>query len=131
MSELSDKRNLIRKLKEIKENLSYDYQKNYSDIWDTCADFENEYGGIYLCDHIHDFGLLDEDDTQYWLEQNNNDLDRLRYFIGDTYSSDMYRLNAYGNLENIGIEDFKDLCDELIDVVRDDLKSLKLAENVR
>lgn len=84
-----------------------------------------------MCDHIHDFGLLDEDDTQYWLEQNNNDLDRLRYFIGDTYSSDMYRLNAYGNLENIGIEDFKDLCDELIDVVRDDLKSLKLAENVR
>ena len=131
MSEVSDKRKFIRKLKEIKENLSYDYQKNYTEIYNACVDIDNEYGNMYLCDHIHDYGLLDEDDIQYWLERNNNDLDRLRFFIGDTYSSDMYRLNAYGNLENIGIDDFKDLCDELIDVVREDLKSLKLAENVR
>ncbi len=131
MSEITEKRKFIQKLKEIKENLSYDYHKNYSEIYNACVAIDNKYGDMYMCDKFHDYGFIDEDDTQYWLEQNNNDLDRLRYFIGDTYSSDMYRLNAYGNLENIGISDFQDLCDELIDFIRDDLKSLKRAENVR
>ena len=35
MSEISDKRKLLRTLKEIKENLSWEYDKEYNKIWNV------------------------------------------------------------------------------------------------
>ena len=62
------------------------------------------------------------------IQQNSYSLERLRYFIGDTHHSDLYRVNAYGNLTNVEMSDLKDLCDELIDILKVNIKELKQAE---
>ena len=98
MSEISDKRKLLRTLKEIKENLSWEYDKEYNKIWNACAEIDNEYGEPYLCDYISEENYVQEDEIMEFLIKSNSDsLDRLRCFIGDTYSADLYRVDGYGN----------------------------------
>lgn len=64
----------------------------------------------------------------YLIKQNSDSLERLRYFIGNTYRSDLYQVNAYGNLTNITRDDLKTLCDELIQMLNENIKELKQAE---
>ena len=78
-----------------------------------------------MVDYIREQEFVDDDDMKYWIEQANNDVDRLRCFIGDTYSDTIYKLDGYGNLENVDRGDFECLCDELIDILRDNIKELK------
>lgn len=129
MSEITDKRNLIRTLKEIKENLSYDYRKDYSQIYNACVEIDNKYQqSPYLTDYISYQDFVDEESLDYLIQQADNDIDRLRCFIGDTYSADIYKLDGYGNLQNVDSDDLKMLCDDLIEIVRDNLREMKYAE---
>ncbi len=129
MSEITDKRNLIRTLKEIKENLSYDYRKDYSQIYNACVEIDNKYQqSPYLTDYISYQDFVDEESLDYLIQQADNDIDRLRCFIGDTYSADIYKLDGYGNLQNVDSDDLKMLCDDLIEMVRDNLREMKYAE---
>jgi len=129
MSEITDKRNLIKTLKDIKENLSYDYQKSYNQIWNACVEVDNEYGEPYLCDYISEENYVNEDEiSEIFIPQNSDSLARLRCFIGDTYSSDLYKIDGYGNLQNIDKSDLECLCDELIGMLRTNKKELKQAE---
>lgn len=41
------------------------------------------------------------DDEDMVISENSDSIDRLRYFIGDTYSADIYRIDGYGNLEKV------------------------------
>lgn len=129
MSEITDKRNLIRTLKEIKENLSYDYRKDYSQIYNACVEIDNKYQqSPYLTDYISYQDFVDEESLDYLIQQADNDIDRLRCFIGDTYSADIYKLDGYGNLQNVDYDDMATLCDDLIGIVRDNLREMKYAE---
>lgn len=128
MSEITDKRNLIQTLKEIKENLSWDNEKNYYDIINACTDCDNEYGEPYLVDYIYGYDFVNDDDMRYLIERADNDIDRLRCFIGNTYSDTIYKLDGYGNLQNVDSGDFECLCDELIDMLRENVKELQNAE---
>ena len=129
MSEISDKRKLLRTLKEIKENLSWEYDKEYNKIWNACAEIDNEYGEPYLCDYISEENYVQEDEIMEFLIKSNSDsLDRLRCFIGDTYSAALYRVDGYGNLQNIDRSDLECLCDELIDKLNTNIKELKQSE---
>lgn len=119
MSKISALRKLIRTLTEIKNNLSYEYEEDYSKIYNACVDVDNNYNGIYLTDHIMEQNFVNDDDMEYLIKQNSDSIDRLRCFIGDTYSSDLYRIDGYGNLANVEQSDLEDLCDELIDMAKD------------
>ena len=130
MSEISDKRKLIKKLEEIKDNMSYLYSEEYTEIYNACVDIDNKYQHApYLTDYISEQNFLEDDEIMDQLiQQNSYSLERLRYFIGDTHHSDLYRVNAYGNLSNVEMSDLKDLCDELIDMLKVNIKELKQAE---
>ena len=72
---------------------------------------------------------MNEDEiSEIFIPQNSDSLARLRCFIGDTYSSDLYKIDGYGNLQNIDKSDLECLCDELIGMLRTNLKELKQAE---
>lgn len=130
MSEISDKRKLVRELETIKDEMSYLYDEEYSKIWNACVDIDNKYQHApYLTDYISEQNFVGDDDLMdYLIKENSSSLERLRYFIGGTYHSDLYRVNAYGNLTNIDKSDLIDLCDELIDMLKVNIKELKQAE---
>lgn len=85
------------------------------DIYDL-RDLISDYA--YSVDDSHISGVLDEIlmeyvDEDYVIDIIHNDIDdltRLYYFLGDTdiYHGDLFRINAYGNLENADIEDLRD-----------------------
>ncbi|MBR1984774.1 MAG: hypothetical protein IKA31_03450 [Clostridia bacterium] len=130
MSEISDKRKLVRTLKQIKAEMSYLYDEEYSKIYNACVEVDNKYQKEpYLCDYINDQNFVaDDEEMDYLIKQNSDSLERLRYFIGNTYRSDLYQVNAYGNLTNITRDDLKTLCDELIQMLNENIKELKQAE---
>lgn len=116
-----DKQVFIDKLEEIKNNLSYDNIKNYNKIFNLCCDYENEHIGSYLTDKIFEYDFVDEESLEYLIKENSTDLSRLRCFINGTYDADIYRLNGYGNLVNIGKDDFELLIDHLIYDIRNEI----------
>ncbi len=129
MSEISEKRKVIKELKNIKENLSYDMAADYYKILKTCVEIENDYGEPYPVDFIEGQDFITEEDVEQRIKEDDDMyLDRIRCFIGDTYSSSIYKLDGYGNLQNITSEDLKSLCDDVVDLLNKNIKSLKQAE---
>ena len=129
MSEISDKRKLIRDLKEIKDNLSWNLDEEYTNIYNTCVECDNKYGEPYLCDYICEQDFVEDDEyLDELIKHNSSSLERLRYFIGDTYHAELYRVDAYGYLVNVERSDLADLCDELVDMLKDNIKELARAE---
>lgn len=118
----TEKRAFIEELIEIKNDLGYDQSRNYSKIWNACADYDNTHRGVYLTDRISEKDFVPEELLEYIVKENANDLSRLRCFIGDTYDDDIYRLDGYGNLANVDIDDFEDLIDELTEYLADDIR---------
>ena len=48
---------------------------------------------------------------------------RLYYFMGDcNFNNEIFRVNAYGNLEDISIDDLKYLKDEILEKINDMIK---------
>ncbi len=128
MKEISYKRKLLKELKQYKDEVGFDNEQNYSKLYNLCVDCDNEYGEPYLTDHIRESDLVDDDDVKYLMEKIGNDIDRMRCFIGDTTSDTVYRLDGYGNLDNVARCDFLDLADELIDMLKENIKSLQESE---
>lgn len=118
----TEKRAFIEELLELKNDLSYDQSSNYSKIWNACADYDNNHRGVYLTDRIIEKDFVTEELLEYIVKENATDLSRLRYFIGDTYDDDIYRLDGYGNLANVDTDDFEDLIDELTEYLADDIR---------
>ncbi len=129
MSEIRDRRQLIRDLKDLQENGLIGVEREYNQIYNLCCDIDNKYGNYELTDHIteQDFVLNDEI-LDGLIKQNSDDIDRLRCFIGDTYSADIYRIDGYGNLANVTSGDMEMLVDELIDIAKDQIKELQASE---
>lgn len=120
-SEDFEARNFIDKLNEKKENLSYDAERNYTDIWNMCADYDNEHRGVYLTDRITQHDFVGDEELEYIVKEQATDLSRLRYFLGDTYDANLYRLDGYGNLANVEKDDFESLIDDLICDLENDI----------
>ena len=97
---------------------------------------EDEYKKIYnacsadddILDYLEEQNYVTSDDEDMVISENSDSIDRLRYFIGDTYSADIYRIDGYGNLENVTSEDLKDLCDDLVAQLRTQVQELKDSE---
>ena len=111
----------IEKLEEVKNNLSYDMQDNYTNMINTMIDYDNEaQDTLYLSDKVNEtMEIVDDELLEYYLQQ-NNDPQRLFYATaGLEFADDIYKINAYGNLENVESSDFEYCIDDAIDSLKD------------
>lgn len=117
----------IKKLEEVKNNLeNRDNESNYCDMINTMIDYDNEaQDELYLYDTCRELiEFVDEEILEGIIENElKNGIERLRYFINDTYDDTIYKINAYGNLENVSDDDFKYCIDEIIERLQDTIES--------
>ena len=122
MSLINDKRRIIKELNDIKETIDCGTEDEYKKIYNACSADDD------ILDYLEEQNYVTSDDEDMVISENSDSIDRLRYFIGDTYSTDIYRIDGYGNLENITSEDLKDLCDDLVVQLRTQVQELKDSE---
>ncbi len=92
-------------------------QDAYREIEQICMDYEDNANDSSLYDYLQEQYIIDDEGVTLELERLQNDLTRIRYFIGNTYDADIYRIDGYGNLANVDTNYMKDLCEEMIDEV--------------
>lgn len=115
----------LKELKEKIENIeiTYDYEKSYTDLYNTVIDYMNETQDSdfeYLFDDIIDYEMAEER-AKYELESGG--LVRLYYFLGDVNcNNDIFKIDGYGNLAEIHIDDLEDLKQEIIDKINEKLE---------
>ena len=115
----------LKELKEKIENIeiTHDYENSYTDLYNAVIDYMDEtqdFDFEYLFDDIIDYEMAEER-ARYELE--NGGLVRLYYFLGDiNCNNDIFRINAYGNLEEINIDDLEDLKQEIIDKINEKIE---------
>lgn len=116
-------------LKELKEkienfNIGYDYEQNYCELYNAVIDYENETNNyIGLSELFNDFVNYDFAEEIARNELDNGGLIRLYYFLGDAnLNNNIFKINVYGNLEDINIDDFNYLKDELLELINDNLE---------
>lgn len=117
----------LRELKERIENIKidYDYEESYTNLYNTVIDYMNDTQDFdleYLFENFIDYETAEEIAKN---ELQNGGLVRLRYYLGDVNLNDeIFKLDGYGNLENITIEDLNNLKDEILENINN-----KLAES--
>lgn len=115
-------REFIGQLNVLKNGLGWDMEENYANLWNACADYDNNHRGSYLTDRIQEYDFVDDEVLDYILvEQSKNGLSSLRCFIGDTYNASLYRLDGYGNLANVDNSDFEYLIDDIVQTLEEDI----------
>lgn len=112
----------LKELRRTIENIEigYDYEENYCNLYNACIAYENDAQNF-------DFDYLFEDFISYDIaeEMAKNEIDqgglkRLYYFLGDAnLNNDIFKINGYGNLEDVTIEDFKYLKKEILEIIKD------------
>lgn len=118
----------MKKIEELKKGIekidvSYDYEQTFNDLYNACIDYMND-------TQTWDFEYLFEDiisyDTAEEIAKNEIDqggLIRLYYFLGDAnLNNDLFKINAYGNLEDITKEDLDDLKEEILNKINEILE---------
>lgn len=117
----------MKKLKELKERIenveiNYNYEESYTNLYNTVIDYMNDTQDFdleYLFEDFIDYETAEEIAKN---ELNNGGLLRLNYYLGDTNLNDeIFKLDGYGNLENITIDDLNNLKDEIIENINDKL----------
>ena len=122
MNSISVKRQIIKSLNEIKENITYASEEDYKKIYNTCSNDDD------ILDYLDEQNYVTSEDEDRVISENSDSIDRLRYFIGDTYSAEIYRLDGYGNLENVTGDDLQDLCDDLVKELKSQIQELRDSE---
>ena len=117
-----EKREFIEQLGILKDGLGWDMEENYANLWNACADYDNNHRGLYLTDRIQAYDFVDDEILEYIVkEQSLGGVSRLRCFIGDTYDANLYRLDGYGNLANVDNSDFEYLIDDIVQSLEEDI----------
>lgn len=115
----------MEKLKELKKKIEeievdYDYQQVYTNLYNACIDYMNEtqnWDFEYLFDDIIDYDLAEE---RAKFELESGGLLRLYYFLGTAnINRDIFRIDAYGNLEDVTKTDLEDLKQEILDKIEE------------
>ena len=116
------------KLEELKDKIeeieiTYDYEDTYNNLYNTVIDYENDtqdWDFEYLFEDYFSYDVA-EDIARSQLD--NGGLVRLYYFLGDAnLNNDMFRINGYGNLEDINKEDLEYLKDEILNIIDNKLE---------
>lgn len=120
----------MKELKELKERVenievTYDYEESYCNLKNAVIDYMNEtqdFDFDYIGENIIDYELAEEQ-VKHELEQGG--LIRLYYFLGDAnLNNNLFKVNGYGNLEDIEKADLENMKEEILYLVND-----KLAES--
>lgn len=118
----------LKKLKERVESIeiTYDYEEVYCDLKNTITDYMNDtqdWDFETIGEDIIDYDFAEEQ-AKYELE--NGGLLRLYCYLGDAnLNSDLFKINGYGNLENVYIEDLQNIKEEILDMINDKIKESK------
>lgn len=120
----------MKELKELKERIekikiNYNYEESYTNLYNTVIDYMNntqDFDLDYLFEDFIDYETAEEIARN---ELNNGGLIRLNCYLGDVNLNDeIFKLDGYGNLENITIDDLNNLKDEILENINS-----KLAES--
>lgn len=73
------KKETIKKLEEIKNNLSYDNEENYANMVNTMIDYDNEaQDSLYLYDTTQELvEFVDDEILKYLIKENSDSVSRL------------------------------------------------------
>lgn len=120
----------MKDLKELKERIenievTYDYEQVYCDLINATIDYENDTQDWIFEDLFQDF--VDYEIAEQYAKQelDNGGLIRLYYFLGNAnLNNDLFRIDAYGNLEDVDIDDLQCLKDDILQVIEDNLKEV-------
>lgn len=108
------KNDLIKKIKEVE--ITYDYDETYCNLYNTCIDYMNDtqdWDLEYLFEDYYTYDIV-EDIAKNELEKGG--LIRLHYFLGDAnLNNDLFKINGYGNLEDVYYDDLVDLKNEILE----------------
>lgn len=110
----------LKKLKERVESIeiTYNYEEVYCDLKNAVIDYMNDtqdWDFETIGEDIIDYDSAEEQ-TKYELE--NGGLARLYYFLGNVnLNNNLFRVNGYGNLEDIDISDLQYMKEEILDMI--------------
>ena len=119
-----------RKLKELKENLesveiTYDYEESYNNLYNLIIEYGNNTQNweLGLEEYFNDIVNYDIVEEMAKHELETGGLVRLYYFMGDAnFNNDIFRINGYGNIENITKDDLDCLKSDLLEAINEKLK---------
>ena len=103
--------------------ITYDYDETYTNLRNTTIDYMNESQDWYLDYFFEDFIDYEvaEDIAKNELERGG--LVRLYYFLGDAnLNNEIFRIDGYGNLTDVDIDDFKYLKEQILEYIDDKIK---------
>ena len=112
------------KLKELKERIegvdSWNYGEYYTELRNATIDYMNDTQTWDFEEMFYDFIDYDlaEDYAKHELEEGG--LVRLYYFLGNAnFNNEIFRINGYGNLEDITKEDLDCLKEEILEKIEE------------
>lgn len=117
----------MKELKELKERVenievTYDYEESYCNLKNAVIDYMNntqDWDFEEIGENIIDYELAEEQ-AKHELEQGG--LIRLYYFLGDAnLNNNLFKVDGYGNLEDIDITDLEHMKEEILDLINDKL----------
>ena len=107
-----------------KIEISYDYEKTYTELRNTVIDYMNEtqdWDLDYLFEEFIDYETAEEIAKR---ELENGGLIRLYYFLGDAnLNNPIFKIDGYGNLTDIDKDDLSCLKNDIIDNIYDKLNN--------
>lgn len=124
----------MKELKELKERvesikITYDYEDVYYNLKNAIIDYMNDsqdWDFESIGEDIIDYDFAEE---QAKHELENGGLLRLYYYLGDAnLDSALFRINAYGNLENVYDEDLQNMKEEILDMINDKIKESEVLQ---
>lgn len=114
-----ERKELIENIKGVE--ITYNYEESYSNLYNACIDYMNEtqdWSIEYLFEDFIDYELAEE--RAKW-ELENGGLIRLYYFLGNAnLNNDVFRINGYGNLEDITKDDLDYLKEQVIEQLEEE-----------
>lgn len=87
----------------------------YNQLYGICENYENECDCTEFFNNFIDYSTAEEIART---ELETNGLSRLKCFIGNCYlDTDLFRLDGYGNLENVTVDTLETLREDILDAI--------------
>lgn len=118
----------MRDLKELRETIeaidvTYDYEETYCSLYNAVIDYMNDTQDFdleYIFEDFIDYDMAEEI-CKHELEQGG--LIRVYYFLGDAnLNNSVFRIDGYGNLEDVNYDDLEDLKQTILDEIDNKLE---------
>ena len=116
--------NELKKLKKIIENIeiTYDYEETYNNLYNAVIDYSNNtqnWDFEYLFEDFIDYEIAEEIAKK---EIDQGGLIRVYYFLENAnLNNDLFKINGYGNLQDVDRSDLEELKEEIIYIINNKL----------